>query len=345
MEIKDRKNIFVWNRIKLVLVNNKNVTIFVDGFCQSKNIHISFYEKFNKEIYEEIEKLDKTPVWQNIWDVFELLQVFINRQNFDKWLQLDWEFVDSVLDDNMKNLYGFLEEFKEVAYLVWWTAFSLQKWHRESIDYDIFMNWEFVNKEKIEFLMQKHNLKKDSNFKNEFKDESCFFNFWINGVAITFNDFSKPYLNLKEFWWIDLKNNRIFIDSFVKVWNFPLLMPNLKTLGAMKLFAMVQRHKNKDFYDLVVTLEDFSIEEIYQQAIELFWDFLDINKILEKLKRFDFKINEKIVWLNNKEVSEKEMREKILKARKDLIIYIEKVQWRKRANFLQKLLFKMEFQY
>ncbi len=65
-------------------------------------------------------------------------------------------------------------------------------------------------------------------------------------------------------------------------------MPDLLTLGAMKLHALGRRAKWKDYVDLYFILKDFhSIDEITKKATELFKDEFNEKIVREQLGYFD----------------------------------------------------------
>ena len=79
-----------------------------------------------------------------------------------------------------------------------------------------------------------------------------------------------------------------FEIEYVKKLDNVIKMPDLLTLGAMKLHALGRRAKWKDYVDLYFILKDFhSIDEMTRKATELFGDEFNEKIIREQLSYFD----------------------------------------------------------
>jgi len=153
-----------------------------------------------------------------------------------------------ILSKNQSELLPFLKAFNRKFYLVGGTAIALYLGHRRSIDFDLFCENEFAKT----YIYSKL---KPIPFKiNKLMEDVDQIHFVVNEVKMTFFHF--PY--------IILHGNRV--REIISI-------PELKTLGAMKAFALGRRAKWKDYVDLFYLLKfHFSIREISEEATRCFGD-------------------------------------------------------------------------
>jgi len=200
-----------------------------------------------------------------------------------------------ILDKNTLEILPLIENFKDNYFLSWWTAISLILWHRKSIDLDIFSNWNPLSQWEIESILKqskfRESIRKDSKWHYLFSNERC--DFSLNNVDVTLFD-SSQNLNPHIFTYIPVENT---------CKEFPLSFPNLKTLGATKLLAMMFRTKNKDLYDIFLIHKSWiSIQCMLEETYKIYWQTVNIWNLLE-LTEYKFKnekdldIYEKIDWL------------------------------------------------
>lgn len=151
-----------------------------------------------------------------------------------------------ILNDNQKDLLGFISLFKREYYLVGGTAIALHIGHRQSIDFDLFKEKK-INKSSI---FDKIKTAKLNYHASLLQPEQI--NMVIKDVKFTFLQF--PYS-------IPLKSE---LTGVIK-------MPDLLTLSAMKAFALGRRAKWKDYVDLYFLIKyHFTIPQISKKATGLF---------------------------------------------------------------------------
>lgn len=121
-------------------------------------------------------------------------------------------------------------------YLAGGTALALELGHRISVDLDFFCVNDFSTEDIVNKLIKKGHLETRSKSVDTFNGS-------LNGVQISF--FKYPYKLLfptKEYLGVHLADER--------------------DIAAMKILAISDRGSKKDFVDLFVLLQKFSIEEI-----------------------------------------------------------------------------------
>lgn len=171
-----------------------------------------------------------------------------------------------ILSENQVSLLKYLKEFNRKFYLVGGTAIALHIGHRQSIDFDLFCEKPF-SKMYINNKLSSIPYKKVKLFEDD--DQ---IHFYINEVKMTFFHF--PYT----------------ISHEVKINNI-ISLPNLKTLAAMKAYALGRRAKWKDYVDLYFIFKDhFSFAEISEEAINCFGDLFS-EKLFRQQLAFHADIN------------------------------------------------------
>ena len=182
-----------------------------------------------------------------------------------------------VLDKKRLELLPKLKFFKDLwFYLAGWTSLALQYWHRESIDFDFFIN-EDIDTEKLfnkileEFQQEK--VVKTYEEKNTLYIE-------INSIKISF--FSYKYDLLKNIIQTDYLNLASDLD-----------------ISAMKLWAIQNRATNKDYIDLYYILQKYSLEEIIEAFFKKFWKIVNENYLKKSLVYFDDIIEEDLILHKN----------------------------------------------
>ena len=193
-----------------------------------------------------------------------------------------------ILTENQHKLLPAMKSFKKDFYLVGDTAIALQLGHRESIDFGMFTFGRFENdklKRKIKRLMTMGRV---------LRDELGNLTFFSLGVQITFFDY--PY---------QVEAGLEFEDYF--------RLPSLVTLGAMKLLALGNRAKWKDYVDLYFILQKYPLEEILKKAKEIFGDEFNAKILREQLAYFDdTNYQEEIVFREGFEVSDEKIKESLI---------------------------------
>lgn len=164
-------------------------------------------------------------------------------------------------------------------YLVGGTALSLQIGHRISVDIDLFTNEPFDSIFLSAELKQKYNFKENQN-------RGYFIQGQIDGVKVDILKY--PYKPLRPI--IEIENVRMVIPA---------------DIASMKMAAITNRGRKRDFIDLFFLLKQFSLKQIidwYQQKYDA-----EIFMLLQSLVYFDdadgdidLNMIEKINWENVK---------------------------------------------
>ncbi|MFN3489220.1 MAG: nucleotidyl transferase AbiEii/AbiGii toxin family protein [Emticicia sp.] len=176
-------------------------------------------------------------------------------------------------------------------YLVGGTALSLQIGHRISVDIDLFTNEPFDSIMLSAELKQKYNFKENLN-------RGYFLQGEIDGVKVDVLKY--PYKPLNPT--IEIENVRMVV---------------LADIASMKMAAITNRGRKRDFIDLFFLLKQFSLKQIidwYQQKYDA-----EIFMLLQSLVYFDdadgdidLNMIEKIDWQIVKETIELSVKEYLL---------------------------------
>jgi hypothetical protein len=151
-----------------------------------------------------------------------------------------------VLDDKQRELFPYLKSFQRSFYMAGGTAIALYIGHRRSVDFDLFSSAPLVKSRIRQKLKQMP-------FKQKTLYEDIDQLHILSGrVKITFLHY--PYMIAHSF-----KLNSV------------LTLPDLKTLAAMKTYALGRRAKWKDYVDMYFLLKRyFSIRDICEECIKIF---------------------------------------------------------------------------
>jgi hypothetical protein len=189
-----------------------------------------------------------------------------------------------ILDDHQKKILKFLEGFKNEFGLVGGTAIALQIGHRQSIDFDLFCLEEFDN-----FEIQKK-INDGIEVEKVLVDKLGEYTFLTQGVKITFLHYPFP---------IDF--NQKFEEYFK--------MPDLLTLGAMKLYALGRRAKWKDYVDLYFIFKNHcKFKDVLKRAKEIFGNQFNEKIARTQLAYFeDVDFSEEVIYLPGFETNKKEI--------------------------------------
>jgi len=186
-----------------------------------------------------------------------------------------------ILTDKQIKLLPLVKKFSDTFYLVGGTAIALHIGHRQSIDFDLFTLTNYNNRT-IHTRIKRNGFK----FDRELRNENGQLTIIINDTQMTFYQF------LYE---IELSEK---LNSIIK-------MPDLVTLGAMKVFALGQRAKWKDYVDLYFIFKKYSLNEISTKAKKLFGNEYNERIIKEQLAYFaDIDYSQKVEFLPGFEVDD-----------------------------------------
>jgi len=175
---------------------------------------------------------------------------------------------------NLLPLFGFL---KKDFYLAGGTALALQIGHRDSIDFDFFTKIDFIPKElfkKVKTTFQGYKIKKTKEEKNTLYvvlDEDVKVSFLTYKYQLI-----KPLIDDKE-----------------------LYLASILDIASMKLSAIIDRAKNKDYIDLYFILQRYSLEKILSYTQKKF-PTIDIGLVLKSLVYFEDIEFENIKFIDQK---------------------------------------------
>ena len=194
-----------------------------------------------------------------------------------------------VLTEEQKKLLPVLKDFSKNFGLVGGTAIALHLGHRRSIDFDLFSNEKFGNKELLNKIWKRQKI--DNIIVNKLDELTVI----IEGVKFTF--FRYPF---------EIKYDHVFEDV--------IKYPDLLTLAAMKAFALGMRAKWKDYVDLYFVIKyHFSVDEISQQAQFIFKE--NFNKKLFRVQLGYYEginYNEEVEFLPGCEIDEEKIKKELI---------------------------------
>lgn len=184
-----------------------------------------------------------------------------------------------VLSPAQTKLIPLISGFHPQFGLVGGTAIALHFGHRRSIDFDLFTPKNFSTQNIKNHILQ------SSKIDHTFIQGQNELTILVQKVKLTFYLF--PY---------SIKYSQPAVGD--------LKMPDLITLGAMKIFALGKRAKWKDYVDLYFLLNSFSLDQLTQKAHQIFG-----NEFNEKLCRVqlgyfqDIDFSEQVDFLPNFQLS------------------------------------------
>ncbi|MEK7583274.1 MAG: nucleotidyl transferase AbiEii/AbiGii toxin family protein [Patescibacteria group bacterium] len=181
---------------------------------------------------------------------------------------------EEIFTDEQRKLLPLVKYFSKDFSLVGGTAVALQIGHRLSVDFDLFTEKDFDNG------MIADQINKVAPIEKVQTDQEGQYTLYINGVQFTFMKyrFKIPY-------------DRALRDI--------IKMPDLVTLGAMKLHALGRRAKWKDYVDLYFIIKDYhSIPELIARSRELFGNEVNETDMRAQLQYFHFmNYSDKVVYM------------------------------------------------
>lgn len=182
-------------------------------------------------------------------------------------------YLQEVLDKDRIKILENLEKIKNLWFILWWwTWLALIFWHRESIDFDFFINND-IDTEKL-FL---DCLEIFSNFDviKTYEEKNTLY-ILVNWVKISF--FTYKYKNIWEI--IETKYFNIF---------------SVEDIACMKLWAIQNRATNKDYVDLYYLIQKLWVEKIIIYFFKKFGNITTKIYLQKSLIYFDDIIEEKLV--------------------------------------------------
>ncbi len=179
-----------------------------------------------------------------------------------------------ILSPKQIELLDFVHQFKQDHILVGGTAVALQVGHRRSIDFDLFTQHEFESQKILNLVKRKGLLDR---LMIASKNELTLL---AHQVKMTWYYFPYKLVGAVE-------------TDFA-------FLPNLTTLGAMKLYALNGRAKWKDYVDLYVLFkhEGLRLADLINQAKKLFGSAFSEKLIRVQLSYYkDVSFAEEVEWM------------------------------------------------
>ncbi len=194
---------------------------------------------------------------------------------------------EAILTEEQIKLLPLVSRFSGRFGLVGGTAIALQIGHRRSIDFDLFSPKPFRN-----ITLIKH-ISRFAHIDTIQRDDDGQFTLMIKGVQFTFFHYPYPIE---------------YSQQFGKI-----RMPDLLTLAAMKVFALGQRAKWKDYVDLYFILKDYhSIDTMSDKAKALFGSHYNEALIREQLAYFgDINYSQVVKFMPGFELPNEVIKEKL----------------------------------
>lgn len=178
-----------------------------------------------------------------------------------------------ILDSKRLELLPSLYSFTQQGYLLWWgTALALVYGHRESIDFDFFINQDIDTKKLFQdciTIFNTHQIVKIFEATNTLY-------ITVDGVKISF--FSYHYEHI----------DKIITSEYLNIYS-------IKDIAAMKLRAIQNRATTKDYVDLYYMIKDIWLSRVLESFMDKFWPVVTESYLLKSLIYFDDILDEQIV--------------------------------------------------
>lgn len=183
-----------------------------------------------------------------------------------------------ILDSKRLELLPSLYSFTQQGYLLWWgTALALVYGHRESIDFDFFINQDIDTKKLFQdciTIFNTHQIVKIFEATNTLY-------ITVDGVKISF--FSYHYEHI----------DKIITSEYLNIYS-------IKDIAAMKLRAIQNRATTKDYVDLYYMIKDIWLSRVLESFMDKFWPVVTESYLLKSLIYFDDILDEQIVLKDKK---------------------------------------------
>ena len=197
-----------------------------------------------------------------------------------------------ILTAEQQGLLPAVKSFAKDFGLVGGTAVALHIGHRESIDFDLFTkNPEHpIMAKKLQRQFGRYAI-----IDRVLVEEDPELTFMTNTVKVTFYHFEFKIPYTERF------------GSYIK-------MPSLLTLAAMKVFALGQRAKWKDYVDLYFIMREYhTLADIVPHAEKLFGGEFNARLLREQLSYFDdVSYKEPVIYKPGFEVADEEVKRALI---------------------------------
>jgi len=225
-----------------------------------------------------------------------------------------------ILNKDQQKLKILLEEFSTTHFLWWWTAIALQLWHRESIDFDFFSNWNQWNYSNFIKRISEYNFDVSDKDKKDFS--------WIEFIEqeeihVEINSVKVSLINFYRTLYSNQKINIIW-NTYILWW---LRTANLEELSTMKVFAMIWRNKWKDAVDLyfIIKNQKNNLSDILNLAQnKYFINIFNSEHVLEQLISKNWDKTESVKYLIKNPPKDKEIEDFLEKEALDILKNIKK---------------------
>ncbi len=177
-----------------------------------------------------------------------------------------------ILSKSQVALLPLVKSFRQSFYLVGGTAIALYLGHRRSIDFDLF------SPKPLQKTRLYNRIKASANIDRLLVMNSQEMTLYVDQVKMTWYYFRYP------------------VQSALA---WPMArVPSLLTLGAMKLFAMGQRAKWKDYVDIYQILHHHTFAELCDEAVRLFKGEFNAKLARVQLSYYDdVNYSEQVEWI------------------------------------------------
>ncbi len=198
-------------------------------------------------------------------------------------------YLQEVLDKNRIDILDKLVKIKEMWFILWWwTWLALIFWHRESIDFDFFINSDidtnYLFKKCLEIFWEFEIIK-------TYEEKNTLY-IIVNWVKISF--FTYNYANI----WSIIENKYFNIFSIEDIW-------------AMKLWAIQNRATNKDYIDIYYLIKKIWLDNFINNFFKKFWNVVTKTYLLKSLLYFDDIIEEELI-IKDKNINFKKVKDYLL---------------------------------
>lgn len=167
-----------------------------------------------------------------------------------------------ILTKQQLDLLPLLKIFSDNFYLVSGTAIALHLGHRRSIDFDLFSERSFTPINIRKKIQQSYSIEQTF-FQGEGE-----LTVLVNQVKMTF--FHYPFV---------IERSEDF-DQFIK-------LPDILSLGAMKIFALGRRAKWKDYVDLYFIFNKYSFQQLIDKTKSIFGNEFNEKLFRSQISYFD----------------------------------------------------------
>ncbi len=196
-----------------------------------------------------------------------------------------------VLDSQRQAILEYLIEIKNMWFVLGWgTGLALLFGHRESIDFDFFINKDIDTQDLFEKCLT---LFRDFEVIKTYEEKNTLY-IIVHEVKISF--FSYTHKNI----WNIIETPYFNIFSMADI-------------GCMKLWAIQNRATNKDYVDLYYIIHEIWLEKLLYIFFEKFWNVVTKSYLLKSLVYFDDIIEEELI-IKDTELSFKKVKKYLEKS-------------------------------